>query len=66
MGARGYSYTEQKMHEARRQHAEKKTRPNKPVKKQPDTFSERRPSELSKEQIKRIADRAEETAKGSK
>jgi transposase len=54
------------MHEARRQHAQRKARPDEPGKKQTGTFSERRPRELSKEQIKRIADRAEESAKGSK
>ena len=66
MDARGYSYTAEKMHEARRDHAQKKAHPKKPVKPQPDTFNERRPSGLSQEQIKQIADRAEERAKGSK
>jgi DNA-binding XRE family transcriptional regulator len=66
LDARGWSYTAEKMHEARRQHAQRKARPDKPGKKQTGTFSERRSRELSKEQIKRIADRAEESAKRSK
>ena len=65
LDARGWSYTAEKMHEARRQHAQRKAPPDEPVK-QTGTFSERRPRELSKEQIKRITDRAEEFAKGSK
>ena len=48
LDARGWSYTAEKMHEARRQHAQRKARPDKPDKKQTGTFSERRPRNCPK------------------
>jgi hypothetical protein len=66
LDARGYSYTAEKMHETLRQHAQKKARPDKPDKGNVDHSApgERRPREPwrrgpSKDEIKRIADRAE-------
>jgi hypothetical protein len=67
MDSRGLSYTAEKMHETRRQHAERKARPDKRVKIHAvSTSTERRQRELSKKEIARIADRAEARSKGLK
>jgi hypothetical protein len=68
LDARGHSYTAEKMHEARRRHAQKKARPDKPDKRNVDHSApgERRPRGLSRELIKQIADRAERRAERSK
>jgi len=58
MDAQGHSYVAEKMHEARQQHAQKKARPGKPKPVAHSAHGERRPRELSKEEIKQAVDRA--------